>query len=360
MAMTNPLILSWLTNVIALIVIATSAPATALSEVPDGVSFERSEAGRTFVTADGRALYWSRAEFTAGAITCVEECLKLRRPLIAPADARALPGWTVVERPDGGRQWSFGGKALYTSVADTFPGARMGASEPWLLMFEAVALPAGFTIQGTLVGRVLADHKGRTLYAMGQIGGEAWLPVLAPWLANADGDLTLEPLADGSRQWVYRGQRLYRHVDDEDPKDLRGQGVDGAKAAVLEPPPGLPAWMTIQRVDLAWVFADRRGMTLYAPMEVKQIETAQTCPAECMATYWRPVLAEPAEMPIGRWSIVATASGERQWTFNGRPLYTHTRDAKPGEMAGNSYAVGYAIGAGFRVIPIDANLPPAF
>jgi predicted lipoprotein with Yx(FWY)xxD motif len=117
--------------------------------------------------------------------------------------------------------------------------------------------------------------------------------------------------------------------------------------------------MTIQRVDLAWVFADRNGMTVYAPDTIEQIEAAQTCPAECMATYWRPVLAEPAEKPVGRWSIVAATSGERQWTFDGRPLFTHTRDTKPGEMTGNSFAVGYSIGDGFRVIPIDANLPPA-
>jgi len=357
--MTNRPALSRIAQVAALITAVTLAAPSVAAEAPDGVSFERSEAGRTFVTVDGRALYWSRSEFATGEITCIKECLTQRRPLIAPKDAKALPGWTVIVRPDGDMQWAFDGKALYTSVLDTFPGARMGAGGAWVLMFDTLELPAGFTLQSTLVGRVLADHKGRTLYTVGKANGDDWLPVVAPWLANTDGDWTLEPLADGTRQFAYRGQRLFRHADDDDPQDLRGQDVDGAKAAVLEPPPGLPSWMTIQRVDLAWVFADRRGMTLYAPVDVEQIETAQTCPAECMAAYWRPVLAEPAEMPIGRWSIVATASGERQWAFNGRPLYTHTRDTKPGEMVGNSYAVGYSIGAGFRVIPIDANLPPA-
>jgi predicted lipoprotein with Yx(FWY)xxD motif len=218
-------------------------------------------------------------------------------------------------------------------------------------------LPAVFTLQNALIGRVLADHKGRTLYT-GAPGGEAWLPMTAPWLAGGEGEWSLEPLPDGARQWAYRGQRLFRHADDEDPQDLRGQGVDGARAVVLEPPPGMPSWTTIQRVDLAWVFADRRGLTLYAPAEVGQIETAQTCMAECMQKFWRPVLAEASEQPVGRWSIAATPYGDRHWTFNGRPLYTHTRDTKPGEMTGNSYAVGYSIGDGFRVIPIDANIPP--
>ena len=346
---------------LAAMLLAAVSPAVAddAPAAPAGVTFERSAAGWTFVTTDGRALYWSRDELGAKAITCVEKCLEARRPLTAPADATApSEGWTIVQRPEGGHQWAYQGKPLYTATSDDFPGARLGASAAWLLMFEATALPPSFTLQNSLAGRVLADHKGRTLYTRAQSGGEVWQPVIAPWLANAGGEWTLDQLPDGTRQWAYRGEKLFLHADDEDPSDLRGHGVDGARAVVLEPPPGTPAWMTIQRVDLGWVFADRRGMTVYAPDTAQQIEAAQTCPADCMATYWRAVLAEPGEVPVGRWSIIATASGERHWAFNGQPLYTHTRDTKPGEMTGNSYAVGYSIGDGFRVIPIQSNFPP--
>lgn len=349
-----------LAGLAGLVAVTASPPAVAADVAPQGVSFERSAAGQTLVTTDGYALYWSRGEVAAGAITCIEKCLDTRRPLTAPADAPPPPGWTVVERPDGGRQWAYQGKPLYTSTDDIFPGARVGAREPWVLMFDAAVLPAGFTLQNTLLGRALADHKGRTLYSSVKVAGEHWLPVTAPWLASTDGDWTLEPLADGARQWAYRGERLFRHADDDDPQDLRGQGLDGAQAVILEPPPGLPSWMTIQRVDLAWVFANRDGLTLYAPDTLEQIEIAQTCMAECMATYWRPVLAKPDETPVGRWTIVDSKFGQRQWAFNGRLLFTHTRDTKPGEMTGNSYAVGYSIGDGFRVIPIEANLPMAF
>lgn len=347
-------------GVAALIAIGAAAPVAAADDAPDGVSFERSAAGRTFVTADGRAYYWNRAELASQAVVCMGGCLADRLPFVMTADAPLPPGWTAIDRPDGGgRQWAYQGKLLYTATADSFPGARLGGGGPWALMFEPTPLPASFTLQNALVGRVLADHKGRTLYT-GVTGGDSWLPITAPWLASAAGDWSLEPMADGARQWAYRGGRLFRHADDDDPQDLRGQGVDGARAVVLEPPPGMPAWMTIQRVDLAWVFADRNGLTLYAPDTLEQIEIAQTCMAECMATYWRPVLAGPDETPVGRWTIVETKTGQRQWAFNGRLLFTHTRDTKPGEMTGNSYAVGYSIGDGFRVIPIDANLPPAF
>jgi predicted lipoprotein with Yx(FWY)xxD motif len=88
------------------------------------------------------------------------------------------------------------------------------------------------------------------------------------------------------------------------------------------------------------------------------MKIAQTCPRECMDKYWRPVLAEPTDVPVGRWAIVELADGQRQWAFSGQLLFTHTRDTKPGEMTGNSFAVGYSIGDGFRVILIEANLPP--
>jgi len=278
----------------------------------------------------------------------------------------------VTTRPDGGLQWAYEGKPLYTFVGDTFPGARLGAYAgyrqatlgQWNMLFEPTELPSGLSMQSSLLGRVLADHKGRTLYtsadSVSSEQDQAWRPLLAPWLATVAGDFSLKPLPDGTRQWVYKGKALYLFEKDRDAQDVRGQGVDGLwSAVILEPPPGLPPWITIQRVDLGWVFADQRGMTIYAPANFERIKTAQTCPEECMKKYWRPVLAGEADAPVGRWSIIEAGDGQRQWTFNGRPLFTHTRDTKLGEMTGNSFAVGYAIGDGFRVILIESNLPPA-
>jgi predicted lipoprotein with Yx(FWY)xxD motif len=268
-------------------------------------------------------------------------------------------------RPDGGRQWAFAGKPLYTFAGDTYPGARLGAGGLWALMFETAELPAGFGVQSTLLGRVLADYKGRTLYIRvsraPQTDDADWQPLAAPWLAAADGDWSFAPLPDGTRQWVYKGHPLFRYARDRDPQDVRGHGrASGAwTAVVLEPPPALPAWVTVQRVDLGWVFANRDGLTLYAPANFQRIKDAQTCNHACMEQYWRPVLAGPEDTPIGRWTITVNEAGQRQWTFAGRPLFLHTRDTKPGEMTGNSFAVGYAIGDGFRVIPIELNLPPA-
>ncbi|MDX2224325.1 MAG: hypothetical protein SFV21_16360, partial [Rhodospirillaceae bacterium] len=290
----TPLPIRWL-RCAAVLAAGLVAPAAAQGP-PTGIAFERSAAGRTFVTADGRALYWSRDELAAQAITCIEECLLQRSPLAAPADASPPPGWSTVVRPDGSRQWAKDGKPLYIFAGDTYPGARLGAGGAWVLSFETADLPAGFSVQSNLLGRVLADHKGRTIYTRSAAAPAApdtdWQPLVAPWLAAAEGEWSTAPLPDGTRQWLYKGQPLARYARDRDPQDVRGHGLDGGAwtAVILEPPPGLPAWMSVQRVDLGWVFADGDGMTLYAPANAERIKTAQTCTQACMEQYWRPVL----------------------------------------------------------------------
>lgn len=227
---------------------------------------------------------------------------------------------------------------------------------------KVIQVPAGFTVQTTLLGRVLADYKGRTLYTVPTppraLDLATWQPLEAAWLAIPRAPFSVSPLDGGGRQWNYQGRPLFRYARDKDPRDVRGQGIEGGwSALVLEPPPALPPWTTITRVDLGWVFADARGMTVYAPARSDRIATAKTCMQDCMARYWRPMKAGPTDAAVGRWTIVVNADGERQWAYDGRLLYTHTRDTRPGEMQGNSFAVGYSIGDGFRVILVDSSLP---
>jgi len=340
----------------ALYLAALLSTAAAAADLPPGVKVEENAAGRTFTTSDGRGLYWSNADVAAKALTCVEACLESRPPLVAPAGATPPTDWSIMTHPNGTLVWAYRDRPLYTAVKDSFAGARLAAGGAWHLMFEPAALPAGLSLSTSLLGRVLADHKGRTLYTRtgdAPVSGP-WQPLTAPALATVAGDWSLVPLPDGTRQWAYKGKPLYRYDNDRDPQDVRGHGVDGVwSAVILQPAPALPPWVTITRVDLGWVFADRDRMTLYVPADFEQIKIAQTCPKECMDKYWRPVLAESSDVPIGRWAPIENEAGQRQWSYSGMPVFTHTRDTKPGEMAGNSFAVGYSIGDGFRVILID-------
>jgi predicted lipoprotein with Yx(FWY)xxD motif len=61
-----------------------------------------------------------------GAGGCDAACLKVRRPVLAPADAQPHGDWMVYTRPDGSKQWAFQGFALYTYTGDTRPGIVNG------------------------------------------------------------------------------------------------------------------------------------------------------------------------------------------------------------------------------------------
>ena len=186
----------------------------------------------------------------------------------------------------------------------------------------------------------------------------ATLPSAVPLpLATATGPY--HRMQTGTRQWAFKGQRLFTYERDKDPHDIRGHSVEGAwMAVVLEAAPALPSWVTIQRVDVGLVYADENGMTVYAPRDYNQILTAQTCPEDCMREYWRPVLAAPDDASVGHWVIIENQAGQRQWSYEGRPLFKHTRDKEPGEMVGHGYGVGYRIGDGWRVIEVESSLRP--
>jgi predicted lipoprotein with Yx(FWY)xxD motif len=74
-------------------------------------------AGMTLYTFDKDA---------GGKSACNGPCATNWPPLAASADATASGDWTVITRDDGGRQWAYKGKPLYTWVKDQKPGDRTG------------------------------------------------------------------------------------------------------------------------------------------------------------------------------------------------------------------------------------------
>ena len=58
--------------------------------------------------------------------SCVDGCAATWPPLIALDDARATGRWTVLVRPDGLKQWAYGGWPLYGQRDDHQPGDITG------------------------------------------------------------------------------------------------------------------------------------------------------------------------------------------------------------------------------------------
>lgn len=82
--------------------------------------------------------------------------------------------------------------------------------------------------------------------------------------------------------------------------------------------------------DGTWT--DAKGMTLYT--FDKDSGGKSACNGSC-ATNWPPLMAAGDAKGSGDWTIVTRDDGGKQWAYKGKPLYTWTKDAKPGDKTGD-------------------------
>ena len=88
-----------------------------------------------WVTTDGMPLYTFSRD-TENNSACVGGCATAWPPLVAADEAEDDGDWTVTEREDGVRQWSYKGLPLYTYAQDTPGEAPTGVSDTWPLATE--------------------------------------------------------------------------------------------------------------------------------------------------------------------------------------------------------------------------------
>ena len=81
--------------------------------------------GKALMDGAGMTLY-SFDRDSAGASNCAGACANTWPPFNAAADAKPSGDWTVIARKDGGRQWAYKGKPLYTYYHDENPGDVKG------------------------------------------------------------------------------------------------------------------------------------------------------------------------------------------------------------------------------------------
>jgi len=82
---------------------------------------------------------------------------------------------------------------------------------------------------------------------------------------------------------------------------------------------------------------NEQGMTLYT--FDKDGGGKSVCNGPCAAN-WPPFTAAADAQASGSYSVVIRDDGSRQWAYNGRPLYTWTKDAKPGDITGDGFLNG--------------------
>lgn len=96
--------------------------------------------GKAIGRGDGHVLYaWDKEAEAGNTVKCVEaKCVEKWPPLIATdftvGDGLDAKSFSLVDRPDGTKQVSFGGKRLYAMSADEAGDANCQGTEGWWIL----------------------------------------------------------------------------------------------------------------------------------------------------------------------------------------------------------------------------------
>jgi predicted lipoprotein with Yx(FWY)xxD motif len=233
----------------------------------------------------------------------------------------------------------------------------VGAAAPARAATDAPP-PAEIKVRVTAAGRYFTDAAGMTLYTYAQDRpgrsactaecAKTWPPLLAPAAAPAAGPWSTITREDGSAQWAYRGQPLYRYAKDGYAGAAFGDRIGGAWNAAFEPIPRPPG-IAVRALAAGRVLTDGRGHTLYTRSDETK-DKAGCADAACLAA-WPPLSAPLMANPVGEFSALPRPDGTLQWAYRGQRLYLNARDLKPGDMAGE--------GAGkvWRAVVLDPAPP---
>ena len=397
---------------VAVLAAATVWPSAALGEesaapptVPPGLTLVevvrelRSSTAQVLWTrigdADGRTLLVSAGD-QPGVANCVDDCAREFPPLLAAAGAVPYGDWSLVPRPAGGQQWAYQLRPLYTWSKEEEPGevatnvglietanlklaqdATMAGSllppAGWrVARFDpgaSMAVPDGIDVrlESSAQAVVLTDFDGYSLYAFagdaahdGQTCSDHgctmdWLPAVAPALALDVGDFSVVTRADGSRQWAYRAQPLYRYHGDLLPGDVHGRAADARWQVAVLMENFRPPEVAVTTLEGYGDVLSLHGMTLYtgsafqkvwggrnlrdsyknAYFRGKRLRGDACADADCL-TRWRPFEAAADAASNGFWEVITRPDGTRQWAYKGYAVYTYAGDTAPGQNRGQA------------------------
>lgn len=200
----------------------------------------------------------------------------------------------------------------------------------------ASAYPAGFTVQASPLGSVVADAAGKTLYAMNPdlsfrrifertrkdglrfcTGpcAEMWKPMLASKDATGPEGWSVVEGAQGP-QWAYRGGPVFTYARDGKPGDVGGHEYEDMWLAVAYTPPP-PAGLAVPPgvkpivVDGEYVLADWQGNRLLA------LPRGKACDAAC--TNLQAFSAGMAAQGVGDWTVSARDQ-QAHWLYRGQKV----------------------------------------
>ncbi len=332
-------------------------------------------------------------------------CTTVWPPVFAAADAKPVGKWTILDRPDGRKQWAYDNWALYTSVLDKKPGDTLGGSVMMYDMGEIgvqrhplVAepnVPSQFAVRTTMLGRllVLQDHwsvythdgDSRNKSNCFDACLDGWSPVLAADYARPIGEWTSFERAPGVRQWAFRGKPVYRHLSDPKIDSLDGSDIPRWHNVYTQRTPEPPKGFTIKETLVGLVLGDSQGKTVYrylctddaldqlacdhpgAPQVYRFTVCGGGDPELCVKVF--PYVIAPAgaksgntlwgtmyiNPKTGKAATAETPGALNVWTFRARPVYTFAGyngygDETPSDMKAMAWGEFNGQRNGYRAI----------
>ena len=339
--------------------------------------------------------FWTRLGDASGSTlfysTALEDISKEDfTPLEAPAGSVGFDDWTIVSIGDSD-QWAYQSNLLFTwdleeeegQVATNFalyaPGPNGEAPlyenrkrallppDGWQVARykpnTTANLPDGFDLQlmDSGQGVVLTNFEGFSLYGGSSESScdskcaEAWAPAAAPALARGSGRFSIIERTDGSRQWAYEEEPLFRYQDDLQPGDVHGRNINDQFKLVLWTKNFTPTGVDVEaRIGYGDIFT-LDGHTLYfgsafekywggrnlrGSFEIAYFKGKRlggnACVSDKCLSLWKPFTAPNDGTASGFWEIITRHDGTKQWAYKGFALYTNLEDKAPGEMRGHS------------------------
>lgn len=226
-------------------------------------------------------------------------------PIYATVEGKTLYTWPQAELRNGGTADMKGAASACDDVKTTDNAGLMSPYPP---------------------GLELPDLDVRPTCA------KAWPPVIAAEDAKPVGKWTLIRRHDKRLQWAYDGLVLYTSALDRKPGDTIGGSKQNARRggdspayrAPIGPLADVPGQFIVEQTNNGRQLLLANGVTVYS--FDGDGRNRSNCDGTCLQQ-WTPVLApEVGSLDRKDWSVVRRKSGERQWAYRSKPLYTFTGD----------------------------------
>lgn len=325
-------------------------------------------------------------------------CVQHWPPVYAPAQAKPVGNWTLIERTDGRKQWAYKGQALYTSHLDSRRGETWGGTIRYVRNGYGTGaprrpatpepfLPPQFKIAPMAQGRMLVTLENMSIYTFDKDTPtrsncrdacvEEWTPIVAAATVIPQGEWSTILRTDGTKQWTFRGRPLYTHKTDSKLRSYEGGDVPGWRNVFTQRAPALPKGFQVVDTFGGQVLADSASKTIYwyncqedtpdtlicdspdSPQEYRWAVCGGGDPVRCLRTFPYVVADRNAKSESLAWSTLhidpmtgrkvepGAPNSLHVWAYRGRPIYTFVADRDVGDINADGWGEVQGMRNGF-------------